>query len=44
MTVNDLSDIFALFSEGIAVGILLGGVPFIVGFAIQGIINIMNKA
>lgn len=44
MSITDLSDIFALFSEGIAVGILLGGLPFIVGFAIQGIINVMNKA
>lgn len=41
ITINDLGDIFALFSEGIAIGIILGGVPFIVGYAVQGVINIM---
>lgn len=38
---SDLSDIFSLFSQGMAIGVILGGLPFIVGYAIQGILNVM---
>lgn len=40
LSYNDLSDIFALFINGMMVGGLLSGLPFLIGYGINALIKI----
>lgn len=40
LTVENLPDIFALFLDGMMIGALLSGLPFIIGYGINAIIKI----
>lgn len=43
LTINDLSDIYSLFIEGFVIGGILSAIPFIISYAINGIIRIINN-
>lgn len=40
LTLDNLSDIYALFLNGMMVGALLSGLPFLIGYAINAVIKI----
>lgn len=44
LTVDDLSNIYGLFISGMAVGALLSGLPFIIGYAINAVIRIAQDS
>lgn len=44
LTINDLSDIYSLFINGMMVGSLLSGLPFIIGYAVNAIIRIAQDS
>ena len=44
LTINDLSDIFKLFIDGMMVGALLSGLPFIIGYGINAVIKIASDS
>lgn len=40
LTIQDLSSIYGLFINGMMVGALLSGLPFIIGYGINALIKI----
>lgn len=40
LTLDNLPEIFALFLDGMMIGALLSGLPFIIGYVINAIIKI----
>ena len=44
LTVNDLSDIYKLFIDGMMIGALLSGLPFIIGYAINTVIKVASDS
>lgn len=43
MSIENLSDIFALYAQGIPFGIGLGFLAFILGFGVQSIYSVILK-
>lgn len=40
LQLENLSDIYALFLDGMMIGALLSGLPFIIGYAINALIKL----
>ena len=43
ITSENLTDIFQLFAQGLAIGIPLGMLPFLIGYGIESIYSIIKK-
>lgn len=43
MTLDNLPELYALFSEGLALGGLLSAIPFVLGFAINALYKWANS-
>lgn len=43
LSITDLSDIYSLFLYGFAIGGLLSGLPFVLGYAIQALIRFFKS-
>lgn len=44
LSINDLSDIYKLFINGMMVGGLLSGLPFIIGYMINALIRVASDS
>lgn len=44
LTVENISDVYALFLNGMMVGALLSGLPFIIGYVVNAVIRIAQDS
>lgn len=44
LSIQNLSDVYKLFIDGMTVGALLSGLPFIIGYAINAVIKIASDS
>lgn len=42
-SVYDLSEIFTLFGDGLLLGGLLSGIPFVLGYTISFLVSLMKR-
>lgn len=40
---NNLTDIYGLWGQGLVIGMLLGMVPFIIGYGVQSVFSLIKR-